>query len=123
MGAVIFIGISLILISFYMQARAYKSAAIDFWGDLYNPDEKQVIDWGLIGNLVIPKGGPIISRDYAGICPDTELPVVPIRYDASGRIQVLCGFGSDTIVMGFNLEHQDEQFKSVLRDAIKEDLK
>jgi hypothetical protein len=103
----------------FRVGHQHQEAAIAFWGDQYAPDEDAgSMDWGFVGNVVIPKGGPMIATDIAG-CTDTPLPMVPIKVNGEGKGQVLCGVGSDAIVTGFDVENiQDAE----LRDAVIEVL-
>lgn len=47
----------------YYVGKQHQQAAIDFWGEQYQPDAISTqIDWGFIGNLVIPRGGQLFLR-------------------------------------------------------------
>lgn len=111
--------------SLYMVGQQHEQAAINFWGEQYQPEEggNTKIDWGLIGNLVIPHGGPLISPEAAGVCADTPLPVVPLRMDRDGHGYVLCGIGPHSVATSFDVKDiQDVELRAAVEKAAKGSL-
>lgn len=110
-------------IGIYMVGKDHKAAAVAFWGDTYDASDNSVkVDWGFIGNLIMPRGGPMVSPEAAGVCLDTPLPLVPIKVSADGRGQVLCGLGSNSMVMGFDVNKIDDaQFREAFKEAIADE--
>ncbi|WP_244053624.1 hypothetical protein [Aeromonas caviae] len=108
----------------YYAGKQHQQAAIDFWGEQYQPDAISAqIDWGFIGNLVIPRGGPIISPSIAGVCPNTPLPVVPLKIGPDGRSYVLCGIGSEAVATSFDVNAiEDEEMRKTLKTMFEEEL-
>lgn len=50
----------------YYAGKQHQQAAINFWGEQYQPDAISTqIDWGFIGNWVIPRGG---ANYFSGHC-------------------------------------------------------
>lgn len=110
---------AILAFSLYMVGQQHKEAAIQFWGDEYAPQSGANADWGFIGNLVMPEGGPMISPTHAGVCHDTPLPLVPIKVNSQGKGQVLCGIGNDSMVMGFDVNRiSDSDLRDHLKDAL-----
>lgn len=111
------VGALILLGSLHYLAHLHQKAAEDFWGDEYDSnDSNDAIDYGYVGNLMMPEGGPLIATSLSGVCLDTPLPMVPVKLDRRGKGQVLCGIGSDSIVNGFDIEDIKD---SSLRDALK----
>lgn len=109
----------ILAVSLYTIGQQHKQAAIQFWGDQYDPQPHSQTDWGFIGNFVMPEGGPMISPSHAGVCPDTPLPLVPIKVNSEGKGQVLCGIGSDSMVMGFDVDRiSDSSLRKHLKAAL-----
>ncbi|BBK14881.1 hypothetical protein OIPHN330_57420 (plasmid) [Citrobacter freundii] len=108
----------------YYAGKQHQQAAINFWGEQYQPDAISTqIDWGFIGNWVIPRGGPIISPGIAGVCPNTPLPVVPLKIGPDGRGYVLCGIGSDAVATSFDVNDiQDEEIRNTLKTMFEEEF-
>lgn len=97
----------------------HQKAAIAFWGDDYNPEDNGQIDWGLLGNRFIPRGGPIIAREFFSLCDETPLPVVPVKLSPDGTGHVLCGLGTDSTVEPFSLDDiEDEQLRKAMRESL-----
>lgn len=74
--AIIFV-LSVLLVAgyIYYAGKQHQQAAINFWGEQYQPDAISTqIDWGFIGNWVIPRGGPIISPGIAGVVSVNGVP-------------------------------------------------
>ncbi|MCV7833477.1 hypothetical protein ODQ96_25075 [Escherichia coli] len=72
--AIIFV-LSVLLVAgyIYYAGKQHQQAAINFWGEQYQPDAISTqIDWGFIGNWVIPRGGPIISVTNGAIVIHTQ---------------------------------------------------
>jgi hypothetical protein len=117
------ITMAVVFLALGYQAKAYKQAAIGFWGEQYDPSENErMISFGGVLNYLMPTGGPMIGTSIPGVCPDTPLPMVPIKVNALGEGQVLCGFGSDTIVMGFNVDGiEDPDLREALRQIIRDE--
>lgn len=109
----------------YHAGKQYQQEAINFWGEQYQPDAISTqIDWGFIGNRVIPRGGPIISPEFAGVCPNTPLPVVPLKIGPDGRGYVLCGIASNAVATSFDVNDiQDEELRNTLKKMFEEEYK
>lgn len=106
----------------FRVGHQHQEAAISFWGDQYTPEDAGNVDWGFVGNIVIPSGGPMIATEIAG-CTDTPLPMVPIKVNKNGKGQVLCGIGADAIVTGFDVEHiQDVKLRDAVIEVINSEL-
>ncbi|HDT5864243.1 TPA: hypothetical protein QHB43_004208 [Aeromonas hydrophila subsp. hydrophila] len=110
--------------SLYLVGYQQKQAAIAFWGDQYQPhdgEENAKIDWGFIGNIMIPQGGPLIATEVVQSCSDTPLPMVPMRIEPDGDLYLLCGLGPRTYETLFDINAvEDEGFRNSLKDAIKQ---
>lgn len=73
-----------------------------------------------ISPIKIPDGGPVIAPQIAAVCPDTPLPVVPLRVESNGKLAVLCGIGDDAIISNFKIENvQDQETRELLAKALK----
>lgn len=107
----------------YRVGHQHQEAAITFWGDQYAPEEDAGnVDWGFVGNIVIPTGGPMVATDIAG-CTDTPLPMVPIKVNSDGKGQVLCGVGTDAIVTGFDVERiQDDDLRKAMTEVLNSEF-
>lgn len=102
-----------------LEGKAYKEAAIEFWGDQHDPNAADKAYWGWLGELYMPTGGPMIAPKHAGVCPDTELPLVPFRTNGDGGFKVLCGMGTDTTVEVLKTEEiPDQKFRDALLEAM-----
>ncbi|HAT2580671.1 TPA: hypothetical protein I8273_004724 [Aeromonas hydrophila] len=110
--------------SLYLTGYQQQQAAIAFWGDQYRPHEREEnvkIDWGFIGNIMIPQGGPLISTEVIQSCSDTPLPMVPMRVEPDGDLYLLCGIGFRTYETLFDLNSvENEEFRNSLKDAIRQ---
>lgn len=115
----VLVGFALITVfAVYRVGHQHQEAAVVFWGDLYVPEEdSHRVDWGFVGNIVVPQGGPMIATGIAGVCEETPLPMVPIKVSSNGKGKVLCGVGTESLEIEFDVESIEDQD---LRKAVVE---
>ena len=111
-------------VGLFLVANLHQGASETFWGELYDPNEdNSAIDYGFVINTMLPEGGPMLGTAIPGVCPDTPLPMVPVKILENGRAQILCGIGAETVVMGFNPELlPDESLRDALTKAFQDEL-
>ncbi|MCV7833527.1 hypothetical protein ODQ96_25385 [Escherichia coli] len=64
-----------------------------------------------------------ISPGIAGVCPNTPLPVVPLKTGPDGRGYVLCGIGSEAVATSFDVNDiQDEEIRNTLKTMFEEEF-
>jgi hypothetical protein len=108
--------------SVFRVGYQHQQAAEQFWGDDYSPEDEDAVkvDWGFVGNIVIPKGGPLIASDVTGLCTETPLPMVPIKVSADGTSRVLCGIGSKAKPVEFDVANiPDRNVRDVVAEALR----
>lgn len=109
-----------VLFSVSKTGKEHRAAAIEFWGGLYKPEEDSLeLDWGFIGNMLRPAGGPLMDTELTEACEGTPLPMVPVRIGEGRAIEALCGLGRDTAVRTVYFEGEGRQ---ALGDAILKSL-
>src|SRR5690606_7889542 len=86
-------------------------------------DYPPLVDWGIIGNLFMPKGGPMISPEFLGLCQGNPLPMVPFKIITETKAQVLCGLGSNVSVVGLDISDiEDESLRNALAEMILNEI-
>lgn len=103
--------------SIFLTGKQHQAAAIAFWGDLYQPTENRMMDFGLIGNMFLPAGGPLLDTEFSEACEDTPLPMVPVRIGPYRAVEVLCGLGKDASVRTVSFQGEG---RKMLEDSIFE---
>ncbi|HHH2824280.1 MULTISPECIES: hypothetical protein [Enterobacteriaceae] len=64
----------------YYAGKQHQQAAINFWGEQYQPDAISTqIDWGFIGNWVIPRGGQLFLRALLECVPIHHFPLCLLK--------------------------------------------
>lgn len=110
------------LAGFVFAGMQHQAAAKAFWGSEYNPTDHAQVRWGFPANFFMPSGGPMIATSLAPSCSDTPLPMVPVKFNADGSGQVLCGIGRRTMAMGFNVSQIDDRdLRNYILDAIAQE--
>ncbi|MDV5545273.1 hypothetical protein [Klebsiella pneumoniae] len=122
--AIIFV-LSVLLVAgyIYYAGKQHQQAAINFWGEQHQPDAISTqIDWGFIGNWVIPRGGQLFLRHCWSVSQYTT-SVVPLKTGPDGRGYVLCGIGSEAVVTSFDVNDiRDEEIRNTLKTMFEEEF-